>query len=166
MGENNVDYGECNEDWSEIASPLLHAQPELSHRIKLTLHRPASRDCLIQTLGALSDPFTLVRSCQNCLLQDGEGGKSNTWLVADEPPQKKRRRWTVYDHPYDELTESQKEACVRLGWTEATWNASKWLWPKGTTWASLSRETQQFLLKLGESAESWDKFASTWSMKA
>mmetsp|Transcript_79192 Transcript_79192/g.220156 ORF Transcript_79192/g.220156 Transcript_79192/m.220156 type:complete len:470 (-) Transcript_79192:37-1446(-) len=54
-------------DWANIARGIAAEQPSLAQRLTLALPRPASRGNLVQLLGSLWEPFTLVKTDLNCL---------------------------------------------------------------------------------------------------
>ena len=54
---------EC--DWSDIAGSIWKEQPALAHRLRKSLPRPASREDVVDVLGSLAEPFTLVRTGLN-----------------------------------------------------------------------------------------------------
>lgn len=64
----SADDGDIDIDWAYIAESLATDQPKLAERLKLSLPRPASRRDLIQVLGSLAEPFALVRTQLNGLI--------------------------------------------------------------------------------------------------
>lgn len=62
-------------DWLELADSISHQQPKLAQRIRFELSRPSPRGDLVRILGSLAEPFTLVRSELNTLLEYAP----NTW---------------------------------------------------------------------------------------
>lgn len=57
-------------DWSRIAQAVAPYQKNLAQRLRSELKGPASRADLIQALGSLSRPFTLIKTSLNGLLDD------------------------------------------------------------------------------------------------
>jgi len=57
-------------DWADIVHGLFKNQQDLAWRLKHGLRRPASRGDLIELLGSLSQPFTLLRTELNSLIED------------------------------------------------------------------------------------------------
>mmetsp|Transcript_109827 Transcript_109827/g.309679 ORF Transcript_109827/g.309679 Transcript_109827/m.309679 type:complete len:524 (-) Transcript_109827:55-1626(-) len=72
-------------DWADIVKGLTAGQPKLVQRLRIALRRPASRSALVQILGRLADPFTLLRTDLNGLIAD-EG--SHTDHGGDQHPHK------------------------------------------------------------------------------
>lgn len=140
-------------DWADIVKNLAASQPQVAQRLKIYLHRPASRASLIQALGSLSDPFTLVGNELNLLYDNDQN--TSSYDNAEPPPKRQR---TVWDLSFTDLTEAQQKAATSLGWVEATWNTNKFHLPKSSAWDSLTKEMQQSLSELGESADSWDNW--------
>jgi hypothetical protein len=58
---------EDDTDWARIFHHLFRKQPCLAWRLKSELPKPASRDSLIQLLGCLSKPVTLISTDLNSL---------------------------------------------------------------------------------------------------
>lgn len=56
-------------DWVDVAQHIIGIQPELAQCIVL-VKRPASRRSLIQLLGSLGEPLTLLRTEMNGLVED------------------------------------------------------------------------------------------------
>lgn len=56
-------------DWNFIAAKIASYQPFLCERLKTALPKPASRSELIQVLVSLTDPFTLIRTDMNMLME-------------------------------------------------------------------------------------------------
>mmetsp|Transcript_46935 Transcript_46935/g.132364 ORF Transcript_46935/g.132364 Transcript_46935/m.132364 type:complete len:496 (+) Transcript_46935:89-1576(+) len=68
--EEPAPEGEADIDWVDIVDYVEYSQPDLASRLRLALTRPAPRSALVQVLGSLSDPFTLVRTSLNTLCDD------------------------------------------------------------------------------------------------
>eukprot|EP00930_Biecheleria_cincta_P056602 TRINITY_DN42680_c0_g1_i1.p1 TRINITY_DN42680_c0_g1~~TRINITY_DN42680_c0_g1_i1.p1 ORF type:complete len:549 (-),score=70.37 TRINITY_DN42680_c0_g1_i1:37-1683(-) len=60
---------DANEDWSAIADEVDEQQPELAERLRHSLPKPASRADLTRVIGSLSEPFTLLRTELNGLIE-------------------------------------------------------------------------------------------------
>lgn len=56
-------------DWGEVIEAISARQPALAQRLRLELPGPSSRGTLMRLLGNLDEPFTLVRSELNGLLE-------------------------------------------------------------------------------------------------
>merc|ERR1712232_1475755 len=69
-------------DWASVHVEMWEEQPDLARRVKDSLKRPASRGDLIQLLGSLMEPFTLVKTDLNTLVyysQTGQTGSTPNW---------------------------------------------------------------------------------------
>lgn len=64
-------------DWADIIHCLFNYQRDLAYRLKHGLRRPASRGDLIELLGSLAQPFTLLRTELNTLLDDEDDDTAN-----------------------------------------------------------------------------------------
>lgn len=143
-------------DWSSIVQNLHQAQPMLAQRLKICLHQPASRSTLIQALGSLSDPFTLIGTDLNNLhpVEDKEEEEEPA-----EPPAKRQCVVNeVWKNEFVQLNENQQKAALALGWTEATWNSNHFHLPRKTPWDQLSQEMRDSLSALGENADTWNNW--------
>jgi hypothetical protein len=146
--------GEEEMDWVDIVPKVAEIQPLLGHRLRICLHRPTSRDALIEVLGSLSDPLTLVQTDIPITLSNYE--KTMVSRSGGEAPLPPKRQRTVWESGFMFLTESQRKAALALGWTEKSWNSNAFVLPTTGTWSSFDKDTQHWLTVLGESEESWD----------
>lgn len=156
--------GEADEegtDWADIVHKkvLEEAQPHMVKRLKIYLHRPASRADLIQVLGSLSDPFTYMGNELDLLNEEDQEQIG----YRAEPPYKKRcyqplSKATVWDTEFCKLTESQNKAATALGWSEESWNMNRFHLPRSTAWEDLSEDMRKNLSELGESSETWNSW--------
>mmetsp|Transcript_120645 Transcript_120645/g.336647 ORF Transcript_120645/g.336647 Transcript_120645/m.336647 type:complete len:469 (+) Transcript_120645:79-1485(+) len=55
-------------DWADIAHGIAENQPSMAERLRCSLRRPACRSDLTRLLGSLAEPFTLVGTDLNGLL--------------------------------------------------------------------------------------------------
>lgn len=79
--------GEKDCDWADIADSIDFDQPDVASRLRLALKRPATRNALVEALGQLSEPFTLIRTDMNTLFDYSKDEKVAEDTCADPAEQ-------------------------------------------------------------------------------
>lgn len=143
-------------DWTELTPKVSECQAMLGHRLRTSLQRPASRHDLINVLGSLSDPVTLLQSDIVFKLSRYDKTVLLRSMKGETPAKRQRSVWKC---GFCYLTESQQKAALALGWTETLWNSNIFVLPKKSSWSSFTQEQRYWLTELGESEQSWDGWA-------